>query len=140
MSSMSETKLEKEKIRGFAGLIASGLLPLNDNQKFKEQFAKTDIKILLNAINVNFAALIIIKNGILRVESIPNKPKENLKKKKVDWDALLAMDTQTYLALVMNRLPMSKLGLKILTGKVKVRGLRKLLILKKMLTLLSESE
>jgi len=102
MSSMSETKLEKEMIRGFAGLIASGLLPLNENKKFKEQFAKTDIKILLNAINVNFAALIIIKNGILRVESIPNKPKENLKKKKVSWDALLAMDTQTYLALAMN--------------------------------------
>jgi hypothetical protein len=49
------------------------------------------------------------------------------------------MDTQTYLALAMDRLPMSKLGLKILTGRVKVRGLRKLLILKKMLILLSES-
>ncbi len=137
---MSETKLEKERIRGFAGLIASGLLPLNEKPKFKEQFAKTDIKILLNAINVNFAALIIIKNGILRVESIPNKPKENLKKKKVGWDALMAMDTQTYLALAMNRLPMPKLSIKVLTGKVKVRGFRKLLILKKMLILLSESE
>ncbi|MFX1338713.1 MAG: hypothetical protein ACFFDK_08900 [Promethearchaeota archaeon] len=137
---MSETKLEKERVRGFAGLLASGLLPLNEKKKFKEQFANTDIKILLNAVNVNFAALIIIKNGVLRVESIPNKPKENLKKKKLGWDALLAMDTQTYLALAMNRLPMSKLGLKVLTGKVKVRGLRKLLVLKKMLLLLSETE
>ena len=137
---MSETKLEKKRIRGFAGLIASGLLPLNENQKFKEQFANTNMKILLNAVNVNFAALIIIKNGVLSVESIPNKPKEKLKKKKVGWDALLAMDTQTYLALAMNRLPMSKLGLKVLTGKVKVRGLRKLLVLKEILTILSESE
>ena len=137
---MTETKLEKERIRGFAGLIASGLFPLNENQKFREQFANTDIKILLNAINVNFAALIIIKNGILRVESIPNKPKENLKKKIVGWNALLAMDTQTYLALAMNRLPIAKLGIKILTGKVKVKGLRKLLVLKKMLILLSESD
>ncbi len=135
---MSETKLEKKRIRGFAGLIASGLLPLNDKKKFKEQFSKTNIKILLNAVNVNFAALIIIKNGILRIESIPNKPKENLKKKNVGWDALLAMDAQTYLALAMNRLPMSKLGLKVLSGKVKVRGLRKLIILKKMLLILSE--
>ncbi len=137
---MFETKLEKERIRGFAGLIASGLLPLNEKKKFKEQFANTDLKILLNAVNVNFAALIIIKNGVLSIESIPNKPKENLKKKKLGWDALLAMDSQTYLALAMNRLPMSKLGLKVLTGKVKVRGLRKLLVLKKMLLLLSESE
>jgi hypothetical protein len=136
---MSETELEKKRIRGFAGLIASGLLPLNENEKFREQFKNTDMKILLNATNVNFAVLIIIKNGILSVESIPNKPKENLKKKKVGWDALLAMDTQTYLALAMDRLPMSKLGFKVLTGKVKVRGLRKLLILKKMLILLSES-
>lgn len=50
------------------------------------------------------------------------------------------MGGQTYLALAMNRLPMSKLGLKILTGKGKVRGLRKYLILKKMLILLSESD
>jgi hypothetical protein len=135
---MSQTKLEKERIRGFAALIARGLLPLNEKQKFTEQFAKTDIKILLNAVNVNYAALIIIKNGFLRVESIPNKPKEKLKKKNLGWDALLAMDTQTYLALAMNRLPMSKLGLKVLTGKIKVRGLRKLLILKKILTILSE--
>ena len=137
---MTETNLEEKRVRGFAGLIASGLLPLNENQKFKEQFANTDIKILLNAINVNFAALIIIKNGILSVESIPNKPKENLKKKNVGWNALMAMDTQTYLALAMNRLPMPKLGIKVLTGKVKVRGFRKLLILKKMLILLSESD
>ena len=137
---MSETKLEKKRIRGFAGLLASGLLPLNENQKFKEHFANTNVKILLNAVNVNFAALIIIENGTLKVESIPNKPKENLKKKKLGWDALLAMDSQTYLALAMNRLSMSKLGLKVLTGKVKVRGLRKLLILKKMLILLNQSE
>ena len=52
---MTETNLEEKRVRGFAGLIASGLLPLNENQKFKEQFANTDIKILLNAINVNCA-------------------------------------------------------------------------------------
>jgi hypothetical protein len=137
---MSEIKLEKNRIRGFAGLIASGLLPLNENQKFKEKFANSKIKILLNAINVNFAALIIIENGILKVESIPNKPKSNLKKKKIGWDALMAMDSQTYLALAMNRLSMPKLAMKVLTGKVKIRGLRKLRILQKIIGLLNESD
>ncbi len=135
---MSETKLEKERIRGFAGLIASGLLPLNDKKKFKEQFGKTNTKILLNAVNVNFAALIIINNGTLIIESVPNKPKENLKKKRLGWDALLAMDTQTYLALAMNRISMLRLGMLVLKGKVKIRGMRKLLVLKKILTILSE--
>jgi hypothetical protein len=137
---MSETKLEKKRIRGFAGLIASGLLPLNENQKFKEQFANTNVKFLLNAVNVNFAALITIANGTLQVESIPNKPKENLKKKNLGWDALMAMDSQTYLALVMNRLSMPKLAMKVLTGKVKIRGLKKLRILQKIIDLLNESD
>ena len=137
---MSETKLEKKRIRGFAGLIASGLLPLNENQKFKEKYANTNIKILLNAVNVNFAPLIIIENGTLKVESIPNKPKENLKKKNIGWDAFMAMDTQTYLALAMNRLSMPKLAIKILTGKVKIRGFRKLLILQNIIKILSEPE
>ena len=137
---MSETKLEKKRIRGFAGLIASGLLPLNENQKFKEQFANINFKILLNAVNVNFAALITIDNGTLQVESIPNKPKENLKKINLGWDALMAMDSQTYLALVMNRLSMPKLAMKVLTGKVKIRGLKKLRILQKIIDLLNESD
>ena len=137
---MSGTKSENENIRGFAGLIASGLLPLNEIQKFREEFANTNLKILLNAVNLNFAALIIIQNGILRVKSIPNKPKENLEKKNVGWDALLAMDSQTYLALAMNRLSMGKLALKVLTGKVKVRGPRKLRVLKQILTLLNEND
>ena len=36
---MSETKLESKRPKGFAGLIASGLLPLNEKEKFKDQFA-----------------------------------------------------------------------------------------------------
>ena len=51
----------------------------------------------------------------------------------------MAMDSQTYLALVMNRLSMPKLVMKILTGKVKVRGIRKLRILQKIIDLLNES-
>lgn len=136
---MSETKLEEKRIRGFAGLIASGLLPLNENQKFKQQFASTNIKILLNAVNLNFAALIKIENGILKIESIPNKPKENLKKKKLGWDALMAMDSQTYLALAMNRLSMPKLAIKVLTGKIKIKGIRKLRILQQIISLLNEN-
>ena len=136
---MSETKIEQKRIRGFAGLLASGLLPLNENRKFKEQFANTSFKILLNAVNLNFAALITIENGTLKVESIPNKPKENLKKKKLGWDALMAMDSQTYLALAMNRLPMPKLAIKVLTGKIKIKGIRKLRIFQKIIALLTET-
>ena len=134
---MVESNQENKKIRGFALLINSILIPLNDNRKFQEQFEKYNIKILLNASNLNHAAIIIIDKGLLRVESIPNKPKENLKKRKVGWDAFLEMDTQTFLALAMNRLSLLGVTKKWLTREVKMRGIRKLLILLKIFRFLT---
>ncbi len=134
---MVESNQENKKIRGFALLINSILTPLNDNRKFQEQFEKYNIKILLNASNLNHAAIIIIDKGLLRVESIPNKPKENLKKRKVGWDAFLEMDTQTFLALAMNRLSLLGVTKKWLTREVKMRGIRKLLILLKIFRFLT---
>jgi len=101
---MVESNQENKKIRGFAVLINSILTPLNENKKFQEKFGNLNVKILLNALNLNHAAIIIVDKGLVRVESVPNKPKENLKKRKVGWDAFLEMDTQTFLAIAMNRL------------------------------------
>ncbi len=130
--------LQEKKVRGFAGIIEKVLAPLNENKKFKENFSDINVKILLNATNVNFAALIIIKNGTIRVESLLNKPKENLNKEKVGWDAFLQMDTQIFLAFAMKRLSMIGMIKKILERKIKLKGLRKLLILLKVFTILSE--
>ncbi|MFX0080639.1 MAG: hypothetical protein ACFE94_02700 [Candidatus Hodarchaeota archaeon] len=126
---MVKSSQENKKIRGFAILINSILMPLNENKKFQEKFANLQVKILLNALNLNHAAIIIIDKGIIRVESIPNKPKENLKKRNVGWDAFLQMDTQTFLAIVMNRLSLFGVAKKWLIRKIKMRGIRKLLIL-----------
>jgi len=134
---MSAINLEEKKIRGFAGIIAKSLAPLNENEKFKKKFSGTNLQFLLNAVNVNFAALIIIDSGKLKVESIPNKPKENLKKKIIGWDAYLEMDTQTFLAVSMKRITIIGLGKKILTRKVKIKGIRKLIILLKVFSLLN---
>lgn len=130
--------LQEKKVRGFAGIIEKVLAPLNENKKFKENFSDINVKILLNATNVNFAALIIIKNGTIRVESLLNKPKENLNKEKVGWDAFLQMDTQIFLAFAMKRLSMIGMIKKILERKIKLKGLRKLFILLKVFTILSE--
>jgi hypothetical protein len=50
------------------------------------------------------------------------------------------MDSGIFLALAMNRLSMFRLTMKVITGKLKVRGIRNLLILKKILLMLSEAE
>jgi hypothetical protein len=135
---MGETKKEDKKVRGFAGLLNSILIPLNENQKFKEEFKNTKAKILLNATNLKFAALIVIDYGAVRVESIPNKPRSNLKKKVVGWNAFLEMDTQTFLGIAMNRISILRVAKKWLTRKIKMRGIRKLLLLLKLLKFLTD--
>jgi hypothetical protein len=128
---MGISNKENEKIRGFAILINSILTPLNENKKFQEKFGNLKVKFLLNASNLNYAAFIIVEEGFVRVESIPNKPKENLKKQKIGWNAFLEMDIQTFLAIAMNRLSLFGVAKKWLTRKIKMRGIRKLLILLK---------
>ncbi|MFX1566779.1 MAG: hypothetical protein ACFFCV_00270 [Promethearchaeota archaeon] len=138
---MVESNQENEKLRGFAVLINSILTPLNENEKFKIKFSNIHVKILLNASNLNHAAIIVIDRGVIKVESVPNKPKENLKKQKIGWNAFLEMDTQTFLAIAMNRLSLLGVAKLWLTRKVKMRGIRKLLILLKIFKFLtSDSE
>ncbi|MCK4480180.1 MAG: hypothetical protein KAV01_06605 [Candidatus Lokiarchaeota archaeon] len=134
---MVEPNQENNEIRGFAVLINSILTPLNENKRFQNKFQNVSTKILLNASNLKYAALIVINHGFVRVESIPNKPKGNLKKRKVGWDAFLEMDTQTFLDIAMNRLSLLRVAKKWLTGKVKMRGIRKLLNLLKMFRFLT---
>ncbi len=133
----AESNEENNEIRGFALLINSILSPLNENKKFQEKFSKIDTRVLLNATNLNYAALIIIDHGFVRIESIPNKPKENLKKKKVGWNGFLEMDTQTFLAIAMSRISIPGMIKKWLSGKIKMRGIRKLLILLKVFKFLT---
>ncbi|MFX1388970.1 MAG: hypothetical protein ACFE9Z_02775 [Promethearchaeota archaeon] len=134
---MEESNKENKKVRGFAVLIKSILTPLNETKKFQEKFGNVKTKILLNASNLNNAAIIIVENGLVKVESIPNKPEENIKKKKVGWDAFLEMDTQTFLAIAMNRLSLLGVAKMWLRRRIKMRGIRKLLILLKMFRFLT---
>lgn len=135
---MADIKEENNRIRGFGGLINSVLVPLNENKKFQEKFREIDAKILLNASNLNYAALIIIDHGSVKVKSIPNKPKTNLKKKKIGWNAFLEMDTQTFLAIAMRRISMLGVAKLWLKRKIQLRGIRKLLLLLKMFNLLTD--
>ena len=133
-----EQNIIQKRARGFAGIIANVLEPLNENPHFKEKFKKTKKKFLINASNLNYAALIIVDNGHLLVESIVNKPKSNLKKKVSGWDGFISMDSQIFLALAMDRISKMKIGQKWLTGKVKMKGLRKLITLLKMFEILKD--
>ncbi|MHA1913339.1 MAG: hypothetical protein ACW986_12005 [Promethearchaeota archaeon] len=124
------TEEKKKRIRGFAGIVSKQVQPLNDNEKFKTKFKDTEVKVLLNAKDGKYAALLVIDKGTIYVEGIKNKPKENLKKKVAGWDGLLQMSTESFVKLLeTDELSVGKIVGKILIGKVKIRGIKKVLTL-----------
>ena len=135
---MSDSSVIMEKPRGFALLIANVMNPLNENPNFKKMFKNTKRKYLINASNLDYAALISIDRGELTIQGVPNKPNTNLKKKVSGWDGLVSMDSQTFLALSMKRISKIKVGLKWIFGNVKMKGLLKLLLMLKLFDLLQQ--
>lgn len=121
---------KKKKLRGLAGIISRLVEPLNENEKFKEKHKDTEVKILLNAKDGKYAALIVVNKGTIHVDGIKNTPKENLKKKIVGWDGFLQTTTSTLLKIVENKeISISKAVRKIIFGKIKIRGIKKVLVL-----------
>lgn len=119
------TEEKKKKMRGFAGTVAKLVEPLNENDKFKEKFKDTELKILLNAKDGKYAALLVIDKGTIHVESIENKPKRNLKKKVVGWDGLFETSTPLFLEILGgDEVSMGKIIRKVLTGKIKIRSIK----------------
>ena len=127
------TEEKKKRLRGFAGVVAKQIEPLNDIEKFKEDYKDRVLKILLNANDGKWAALLIIDHGKVYVEGIKNKPKENIKKKNAGWDGLLQTKTQTFVDLLGGKaISMGSIIAKILTFRIKIRGIKNVLILMKL--------
>ena len=131
---MSDEK--KKRIRGFAGIVSRLIEPLNENEKFKKQFKDTELKILLNVKDGRYACILIIDNGKIYVEGMKNNPKKNLKKKVVGWDGFLQTKTSTFLEILEGEdVLLGKVIRKILTGRIKIRGIKNVLILLKLFRL-----
>ena len=125
---MSDEK--KKKPRGFAGIVAKLVEPLNENEIFNEKFKDTEVKVLLNAKDGKYGALLVIDKGKIFVEGIKNNPKKNLKKKVVGWDGLLQTKTSTFLKILdSDEISLGKIIGKILIGRIKIRGIKNVLIL-----------
>ncbi len=135
---MNKNQLINSNAKGFAGLIKNIMEPLNENQEFQKNFKNFKKKYLINASNLNHAALITINEGRLKVESIPNKPNSNLKKKFIGWDGFISMDSQIFLALAMDRISLLQIVIKWLLGKVKMKGILKLLHLLKIFEIIKK--
>ena len=120
----------KKKLRGLAGVVSKLVEPLNENQKFKEKFSDIEVKVLLNATDGKYAALLVIDKGTIHVEGYKNNPKKNLKKKVIGWDGLLQTTTLIFLKILKrDKISKKKFIGKVLTRKIKIRGIKNVLVL-----------
>lgn len=127
---MSEENLKRKK--GFAGIVWKLVEPLNSMDKFKEQFADTTVSVLINPKDQKSAALIKIDKGTIDVEDIKND-KETLK--TVKRDALFEAPLVLFIKIFDEGLSIGKLLKKWITRKIKLRGLKNLVIFGKLLAL-----
>lgn len=135
MICMNEEK-KKKRLRGFANIVFKQFEHLNENEKFKEKYRDTELKLLLNAKNGKYAALLVIDKGTIQVEGIKNQPKENLKKKKVGWDGLIQTTLEMFLELLKTEnISIGMITRKVLRRKIKIRGIKKTLVLLQLLKL-----
>jgi len=134
---MIETeKNEKvKKPRGVGGVLYKILMPLENNERFVQRYSKFDLKLLINAKDTKFAAVVTVNNGKILIESISNKDKKSLKKKVLKWNGMITASLPLFLEIAMGKLSLMGMVKKIITRKMKVRGIKNLLIMKKMFAL-----
>ncbi|MBD3337816.1 MAG: hypothetical protein GF353_01820 [Candidatus Lokiarchaeota archaeon] len=115
-------KKKKKRARGFAGVIAKQLEPINNNPKFQERYKDEKFKILLNAKDGRYAALIKVDNGKLEVDGIKNQPKENLSQEELEWDGFLELKTDDFFKMAMGEI--STLGMirRLIFRQMKIKG------------------
>ncbi len=128
---MAEEK--KKRLKGFAKVVAKEVEVLNTIEQFKEDFKDSELKILLNAKDGKYAALLVIDKGKVYVESIENNPKENIKKKNAGWDGFLGAKMQLFVELLGGGdISMGSIIWKIFTFRIKIKGIKNVLTLLKL--------
>ncbi|MFX1551616.1 MAG: uroporphyrinogen decarboxylase family protein [Promethearchaeota archaeon] len=116
--------VQKEKERkGLAGILWQQMGKINDNTKFKEQYANAMMSFLYNLTDQRYGALIKVENGRLEVEHVRND-EETLKSLKVD--GLLACPAGLFFDFSGGKLSKVAMVGKMLTGKLKVKGMKKM--------------
>jgi hypothetical protein len=136
---MIETK-QKERVkkpRGVGGVLYKMLMPLENNEKFQQKYAKFNLKLLINAKDTKHAAVVSVNNSKILIESISNKDKKSLKKKVLQWNGMITTTLPLLLNIATGKLSLMGMVKKIISRKIKVRGIKNLLIMKKMFALAS---
>ncbi|MFX1274452.1 MAG: hypothetical protein ACFFBP_00920 [Promethearchaeota archaeon] len=129
------TEKKAKRLRGIAGVIVKQLKPIENKQEFKDNYSDLNLRLLLNPIDSKYAAIVNLNNGIFEVESIKNEPKENLSKDVLKWNGMLETSTPIFLKISMGEIGLGGQTKLIMTRKMKMKGMTKLLKFAKILSL-----
>jgi len=136
---MAELQSKKKRLRGFPATFARRLDGLSEYENFKEFSKNLSIKLLLNPTDAKLAVLLNVEKGNLSVDGISNDNPENLKKKLLGWNGRMTTDIRTFMDYAAGKIGLGLLFKKILTRKVKVKGLLYFVLLEKLFTLTVEN-
>ena len=133
-----KTQLEeeaKEERCGLAGLLWQQMGQINQNKKFKENYADAKMSFLYNLTDQRYSALITIENGTLDVKHVEND-EDTIKNMEVD--GLLACTASLFFDFTGGKISKVSMLLKMLTGKLKVKGMKRMKELGDIMSLLNE--
>ena len=136
MSEIQQKQKKSKRIRGLGGVVAKQLAPLKTNEIFLRRYSDLQMLVLLNTTDSKYAALVEFNNGDIKVDAIDSTDKKALKKKVLGWDAMLSTSTSLFLKIAMGELGLGALVGKIIRRKVKAKGIKNLIILRKIFALL----
>lgn len=124
---------EEPERKGLAGLLWQQMGAINNSIKFKEQYADAKMKFLYNLTDQKYSALITVENGKLDVQQIEN---DKVNVKELEVDAMLACPAGLFFDFSSGKVSKAALLIKMLTGKLKVKGMKKMKELENIMALL----
>ena len=113
----------KEERCGLAGLLWQQMGKVNQNNKFKEDYADAKMSFLYNLTDQRYSALITIENGTLDVKHIEN---EGNAIENIEADASIACSASLFFDFTGGKISKVGMLIKMLTGKLKVKGAKKM--------------
>lgn len=118
--------------RGLAGLLWQQMKAVNSIPKFKELYSDKSLKFFYNLTDQKYGALITIENGELDVDHIITT-EENLEDLEVD--ASLTCPGGVFFDFSSGDLSKLKMIWYLITGKIKIKGMKKMKELEKIMAL-----
>jgi hypothetical protein len=122
----------KEERCGLAGLLWQQLGSVNQNPKFKEEYSDAKMSFLYHLTDQRYSALITVEKGTLEVKHIEN---DGTDIESIEVDGSISCTASLFFDFTGGNISKVGMLIKMLTGKLKVKGAKKMQELAKIMAL-----